>query len=521
MNIASALVKTVLKDATVVAGHEALTNEIRWVHMVDHPDIAQWVKAGQLLLSTGYNWPKDDAAAQSLVYALKEKGLAGVVLAVPKFLEHFPAATVQAAQEVGLPLMELPWDISFSAITEEIHADIIQHQSAIITRSEEIHRGLTNAAVMANSLSDLAKSMSELLGRAVNFVDPDGLLLGGTDVCAEHQSRERRFMRELDSSLVFRRIQDSVKPVMVDGMPTIGMPRRLGCPIRIRGELVAIVWLDDGAQPLGELDIRASEHASIIAALHIAHRRALHLQEERLGYALVGSLFEGRFEETPAALERAKLIGWDPHADYRACLVLLDEPLPLSREGFLRRERWVERLRKHLQGMGEPPLLFVSLKQITFLLSAGSAPEPLWKALGSKGSAMAVSRIHQGTKGMEVAGSDVNSLCSMLKPGRVHHFDEVMFPRALLGDADARQMFIARKLGPLQQEKKSDALLETLEALCNEGFQLANTARRLNIHISTLRYRVERIEAILHTTLEEQQNRFELQVAVKLLRLTE
>ncbi|MFC4524272.1 PucR family transcriptional regulator ligand-binding domain-containing protein [Cupriavidus pinatubonensis] len=37
-----------------MAGHAGLTNEIRWVHMVDHPDIVAWVQRGQLLLSTGY-----------------------------------------------------------------------------------------------------------------------------------------------------------------------------------------------------------------------------------------------------------------------------------------------------------------------------------------------------------------------------------------------------------------------------------------------------------------------------------
>ena len=520
MDLATALQSTVLRDARVVAGHEALTNEIRWVHMVDHPDIAAWVKPGYLLLSTGYNWPRDDDACASLIRALKERGLAGIVLAVPNFLEHFPMSALATAQEIGLPLLELPWDVPFSAITEEIHANIIRNQSELIERSEEIHRALTNTAVMANSLDDLAKALGGLLVRAVNFVDPDGLVLGADADASDRQGRERAYMRLLDRKVILRKIQDSVTPILIDPQPEAGMPRRLGCPIRIRGEMVAIVFVDEGDTPLGELDIRATEHASIIGALHLAHMRALHLQEERLGYALVGTLLEGRFEETPSALERARLSGWDPAGAYRVCLVLLDEPLPLSREGFLRRERWVDRLRKYLESVGQAPLIFVSLNQITFLLSSGTPPEPLWRVLGSRGAALAVSRVQTGAAGIAVGGSDVNSLCGLLKPGKIHHFTEVMFPRALLGDADARMLFIQTKIGPLLSEKKSEALLETLEALCEEGFQLANTARRLGIHISTLRYRVERIEAMLGTTLEDQSNRFQLQVAVALHRLT-
>ncbi|MGT2509570.1 PucR family transcriptional regulator [Cupriavidus basilensis] len=523
MNISGALESTVLRGAHIVAGNVALHNEIRWVHMVDHPDIASWVQEGQLLLSTGYNWPRDDASARKLIHELRVKGLAGVVLAVPNFLDHFPAASVQAADEVGLPLLEIDWAIPFSSITEEIHSNIIRLQGELIQRSEEIHRALTHAVVVANTLGDLARELGKLLGRAVNFVDNEGLLLGSSDESrpeAQVGERERAYFRLLNSRIILRQIQDSVSPMLLEAIPEVSVPRRLGCPIRIRGEIAAFVFVDDGKEPLGELDIRATEHAAIIAALHLAHMRALHVQEERLGYALVGSLLEGKFEESPTALERARLGGWDPTGAYRICLVLLDEPLPLSKEGFLRRERWVERLQKYFEGLSHPSLIFVSLNQITFLMSADFEPEPLWKSLGSRGAALAVSRVHRGIEGMAQGGKDVQSLLPLLRPGKVHHFHEVMFPRALMGDADARTLFIQSKIGPLLTNKKGEALLETLDALCTEGFQLANTARRLGVHISTLRYRLDRIESLIGIPLEDQGNRFELQVAVALHKLT-
>lgn len=523
MNISTALEQTVLRGARVVAGHPALGNEIVWVHIVDHPDIASWVEPGQLLLTTGYNWPKAEGDARALIRALAERGLAGVVLAVPKFLAHFPESSVAEANAAGLPLLELDWDVQFSAITEEIHSNIIRRQGELIQRSDEIHRALTNAALMANTLSDLAMSLGDLLGRSVNFVDPDGLLLGTSEDKVERLdvgARERAYMKLLHNRIILRRIQDSVSPILIEAQPEVHVPRRLGCPIRIRGEIAAIVFVDEGQDALGELDVRATEHASIIGALHLAHMRALHLQEERLGYALVGSLLEGKFEETPSALERARLSGWDPSASYRVCLVLLDEPLPLSREGFLRRERWVDRLRKYLENVEQSPLILVSLNQITFFLRSTLEPEPLWRNLGSRGAALAVSREHVGVAGMAKGGDDVLSLLPLLKPGKIHHFQEVMFPRALMGDAGARELFIQSRLGPLLTDKKGEALMDTLEALCTEGFQLANTARRLGVHISTLRYRVERIESMLGATLEDQEARFEVQVAVALHKIT-
>jgi purine catabolism regulator len=100
--------------------------------MVDHPDIANWVKSGELLLSTGYNWPGDETASRQLVRDLSAIGLAGVVLAVPNFREHFPTEALEEANRVGLPLLELPWEVQFSDVTHEILAKIINFQGEII-----------------------------------------------------------------------------------------------------------------------------------------------------------------------------------------------------------------------------------------------------------------------------------------------------------------------------------------------------------------------------------------------------
>jgi len=122
--------------------------------MVDHPDIVNWVKPGELLLTTGYNWPNDAETSRRLVRNLSKVGLAGVVLAVPHFRDHFPPEAIDEARSVGFPLLELPWDVQFSQVTHEILAKIINFQAEIIERSEQLHRALTNAAVTANSLSD-------------------------------------------------------------------------------------------------------------------------------------------------------------------------------------------------------------------------------------------------------------------------------------------------------------------------------------------------------------------------------
>lgn len=519
MKLDTAIRETVLREAEVVAGQENLQREITWVHMVDHPDIVNWVKPGELLLTTGYNWPNDADGSRRLVRDLSEVGLAGVVLAVPHFRDHFPPEAIDEARRVGLPLLELPWDVQFSQVTHEILAKIIYLQAEIIERSEQLHRALTNAVVTANSLSDIANTLRKLVGREVTFTNLSGELLGTSAAPTDAQMFEEQLVASLSTSPVGA--SESQRPTRVQFQTADQTLYRLRHPVRLHDSLVAVLWLDLQGSEVDELDARAMEHASVVAALHLMHQQQLAQQEDRLGYALVAGLLDGEFSATPSALERARVCGWSQTSQYRICLVLLDEPIPLTTEGLNRRERWVDVLKHQLRAMGQPELIAIWLNQIKFILPAETSPDGLWEAVCDQRAAMAMSRVHSGIDGMATGSKDVDALLPTLRPGRLHRFDEILFPRALLGDANARDMLIERLVTPLASRPRGESFLETLRALADEGFQLVNAARSLGIHISTMRYRLERIEEILNVTLEDPKIRFQVQVAMALYRLRE
>ncbi|ATP49865.1 PucR family transcriptional regulator [Pseudomonas putida] len=512
MKLDAAIENTVLREASVVAGETAMDREITWVHIVDHPEITNWLKPGELLLTTGYNWPVDDEECRVMVRRLAEIGLAGVVLAVPHFREHFTQAAIDEANRCDLPLLELPWDIQFSEIMHDVLARIINIQAETIRRSDHIHRTLTEAALEGNNLEGLARALKSALDKDATVVSMDGTVLGTSDSAVDEVA-ERALIKkitELDTLAGF--FDFSTAKVVTE---SVGRPR-LGGAIRLRGEVVGVVWLHSDEGVFEELESRALEHAAVIAALHLAYQRQLSDQETRLGYAFVAGLLEGKFSATPSAIERAQASGWGENRDYRVCLVLLNEPIPLSVEGFNRRSKTADRIAQSMRGLGIAPLVSVSLNQISFLLPAENSPDTIWRSVRTEGSAMAVSRVHQGVTGMALGAEDVFALVPLLKPGKLHDFDEVLFPRALMGDADARRLLMEKLIAPLGNPKRGNALIETVLTLAREGFQLLNTAKALEIHISTLRYRVERIESMLNISLDNPDDKFKLQVAAQM-----
>jgi PucR family transcriptional regulator, purine catabolism regulatory protein len=66
MKLTEILALESLEEARVVAGRRGLESDVRWAHVVEIPDPLPWVREGQLLLTTGYGWPRAAAEQRSL-----------------------------------------------------------------------------------------------------------------------------------------------------------------------------------------------------------------------------------------------------------------------------------------------------------------------------------------------------------------------------------------------------------------------------------------------------------------------
>lgn len=518
-----------LREATLVAGEAGADNDVRWAHVVDMPDPAPWVDQGQLLLTTGYAWPADPDAERRQLEALADRRLAGIGLAVPGYLPRFTDAARGHASRLGLPLLEIPWGVPFARITEELHRTILTSQQNVIARSEAIHRALTRAASEGTTLGQLAGRLGDLIGRSITIEDPSGKLLGFHTIAAQDDRVRRETVArtaspawlygELDRRGYLAQIRSSVEPVRLPALPEVELAARVVCPIRVGGELAGFVWIVEGDEPLSELDNRAAEHAALVAALQIAHQRELARLESRLGYTSFMTLLEAP-STTPQTLERARLLGFDPAVAYRAGIVLLDEPLPLGRDGVLRREAIVEALRRHLAASGvERPMLGTSLNRVPFLIPTTIRLESLAAAVDDPAARIVFGREATGTDGVRASYREARELLGYEGLGRLARYEDVLLPRVLVGDVAAREAFVEELFGALAGRKGGDALRQAILSYADHGFAFRRTATALGIHPNTLRYRLERAAALTGLAFDDPDTRFRLQLAGRLLRL--
>ena len=81
-------------------------------------------------------------------------------------------------------------------------------------------------------------------------------------------------------------------------------------------------------------------------------------------------------------------------------------------------------------------------------------------------------------------------------------------------------VFAAEVLGPLASTDDGAAdLRRTLRALLGAGGNVAEASRRLHFHYNTLRYRIEKLRAVLGAFTEDPRIRLDVEVALRVMEM--
>jgi purine catabolism regulator len=154
LTVREALSLNVLKDANVVAGHEGLDNPIRWTHILDYPDVAEWVKGGEVLISSGVGIYGDINAQVKYMSEAVEKKVAAVFMTT-QYFAHTTQPMREIADQHRLPLVELPPTIAFVEVTEAI-------LRRLAARSLDADREYLINALLAGNLPESAETIARL-----------------------------------------------------------------------------------------------------------------------------------------------------------------------------------------------------------------------------------------------------------------------------------------------------------------------------------------------------------------------
>ncbi|MCZ9344647.1 PucR family transcriptional regulator ligand-binding domain-containing protein, partial [Streptomyces sp. TRM76130] len=133
---------------TVRAGRGRLDVPVRWAHASELADPVPYMEGGELLLITALKLDAEDPEAmRRYVKRLVGAGVVGLGFAVGVHYQDVPAALVDAAEQEGLPLLEVPRRTPFLAISKAVSAAIAADRYRAVTDGFAAQRELTRRAL--------------------------------------------------------------------------------------------------------------------------------------------------------------------------------------------------------------------------------------------------------------------------------------------------------------------------------------------------------------------------------------
>ncbi len=163
-----------LRLLTDAAGQD---RTIRHVYTTDLPDPSRYLTPGALVL-TGLMWCRAPGDADRFAAALDRAGVAA--LGAGEALGEIPAELVRACVRHGLPLIAVPVETSFAAVTEEVGRQLGEDRATAMTRVLGRRRLLLSAVAEGAGLDVMFRLMGRELGAECWLLTGLGRVVDGT-----------------------------------------------------------------------------------------------------------------------------------------------------------------------------------------------------------------------------------------------------------------------------------------------------------------------------------------------------
>lgn len=378
----------------------------------------------------------------------------------------------------------------------------------IATRRVVIHDRLTRAVVTGTGEEAVAQAVHELVGRPVAIEDRFGTLVAwaGPDRPDPYPKLPRPDREHLLANALA-----SARPLRHQG--------RVVAVARVGDEPLGAVVLVDPDDEAGDLDLVALEHAATVLAPELARQRSVADTEVRLRVDLVDELLAGRHLD--GILDRFRAMGYDLDRPHRVVVLAVTTRRGDGDVSF-------QAVRRAARDTAVGSLLVARDGRLALLAESVADWEAFRTAvvaeLGPGGACRAgvggvCSLPADFARSYREAAVALNVQIGVGAREQVASFDDLGVYGLLAGSSDVRSLdrFIERWLGALRDhdDSKGAALVRTLSVYLECGGNYNDTARRLSIHRSSVRYRLGQIRRITGCDLADADTRFNLQLATR------
>jgi purine catabolism regulator len=518
-------------DVQLVGGEAGVGSAVRWVHISEIVDPTPWLSGGELLLTTGLQLERPEVQRE-YVERLAGHGLSGLGLGTGFAHATVPQAMTEAADRLGFPLFEVPYEVPFIAVTEKAFTHLVNEHYAVLQRALSAHERLERIVLSERGLDGVAGALASLIGGPAIVFDTRGEVLARRAAGAPLRDAA---VHALAEELRERALAGGRRGYAPGGalagralaLPVPRTPQERPAGADGPAPQAWLVAAKDGG-PLTEFDRLTLHQAVTIVALELLRRRVADDTERRLAGDVLTAMVSGELRGADLA-RRLEPFGLRE----RAAALVLTPPRSLkpATEDALARALRDEAAGGLAAGTGRFSCALLvgprggdeELFALAERVRARVARE-VGAALGAgAGRIVPVGELrrafHEARCALEARALETNGAAAGLATYR----DLGSFQLLLaLQDDEALRLFCDSILDPIEEGEGAygGELMRSLEAFIECNGQWERAARQLYCHRHTLRYRIRRVEELTGRSLNSARDRIDFWLALRGRELT-
>ena len=315
-----------LGGSKILAGATGISKRITKVNVMEVPDIIEWVSEGEFLITTAYSIKDNIKILLELIPKLNTKGVAGLGIKVGRYVSELPKDIIELADELGFPIIEVPFSVSHTDVISGILTEVINDQMNMLIKINGFNREVMNIMMKGGSLKEIAGKLYENIGNSLaiyeNMSDSCEIICNEEDrniidnIIYEHISLKYIEESNYDEEGNYKVYKDEIRGRIVErvAIPIVIENVEYGC---------IFIWLDKkDLTPLDNMLIESYVH---IIALDFVKKLSLYNMESNYKLEFFDDLLSDNENRQKRAIERAKTFNFYKTLKYTVIVILLKD----------------------------------------------------------------------------------------------------------------------------------------------------------------------------------------------------
>jgi PucR family transcriptional regulator, purine catabolism regulatory protein len=447
-------------------------------HAIEIPDPTAWLEKKWILLTTGMRL-RDAESQRALIANADQRQLAAVGLGIGFTFNTPPKHLVEEAISRDVPLFTIPFKTPFCDIVRSVDRALLSDDYRKLHRRMAIQTTLTAAMVEPEPKKELVQRLATALDGAALIMNGEGVVISS---CGQAPADE---------------IWHAVQQMNAEG--AIAIPNWDVYASPTHGTFPIVYWVIAASRrrlPDAVAPAAVTAAAQILDIIE-STREAVKSEERRRQARLIEELLDPTIEVAP---ERLTSAGFSGGAD---CHVAVIAP---AQQDARFDTRSIERVIDFVANAnGCPSLVMANGARVVLIFETpGFATELVQELLRADTTALvAVGRPFRTVDGAAFSFRDAEMILKQapntdaVESTRILRFEDVDFASWLIGSQPLSDVMTKADsvLEPLQAHPE---LLQTLLVYLRLDLDVPRAAEAMHLHPNSLRYRINRIEAILN-----------------------